>query len=79
MNDTIRPGVTIGIPGSGQRIADLAEFYSNNDIESPFDPTTAVSYAAERITTNLPPTPAHKAFTSAYVYTSKRIAISLEG
>ena len=54
MNDTIRPGVTIGIPGSGQRIDDLREFYSQNDIESPFDPTIAVSYAAERITSNRP-------------------------
>jgi len=69
-NDTIRPGVTIGKPGSGQRIDDLRSFYAANDGVSPFDPTIAMSYWAERITTNHPPL--------AYVYTSKRIAISLE-
>ncbi len=53
-NDTIRPGVTIGIPGSGQRIDDLRKFYErDNAVQiSPFDPTVARSYATERITSN---------------------------
>lgn len=71
MNDTIRPGVTIGIPGSGQRIEDLTEFYSHNDIESPFDPSIAVSYAAERLTSNRP--------SISYVYNHLRQPLSLEG
>ena len=69
-NDTIRPGVTIGIPGSDQRIDDLRLFYAANNKVSPFDPTIAVSYAAERITTKLPPV--------AWVYTNKRLAIAVD-
>lgn len=50
-NDTIRKGITIGVPGSGQRIADLAAFYArSNAVEvSAFNPCKAVSYAAESV------------------------------
>lgn len=71
MNDTIRKGITLGPPGSDQRIADLRVFYSRDHKLSAFDPTVTMSYGTEQLTGTLS--------SVTYVYNHMRKPVSLEG